>query len=72
MIHFMSLGRVVSELCYKLKGQFYKGVIGKDHLSNLEKTDPSEIERTYNIRKQQTRLLSLVFGMTNRNGPCYK
>ena len=23
-------------------------------LNNLEKTDPSEIERTYNIRKQQT------------------
>ena len=24
-------------------------------LSNLGKTDPSEIEKTYNIRKQQTR-----------------
>ena len=23
-------------------------------LNNLKKTDPSEIERTYNIRKQQT------------------
>ena len=25
------------------------------HQNNLEKTDPSEIERTYNRRKQQTR-----------------
>ena len=24
-------------------------------LNNLEKTDPTEIERAYNIRKQQTR-----------------
>ena len=26
------------------------------HVNKLEKTDPSEIQRTYNIRKQQTRL----------------
>ena len=25
--------------------------------NNLEKTDPSEIEKTYNIRKQQTRFI---------------
>ena len=28
-------------------------------LNNLEKTDPSEIERTYNTRKQHTQLYSV-------------
>ena len=31
-----------------------KGIMDVIKLNNLEKTDPSEIERTYNIRKQQT------------------
>ena len=30
--------------------------------NNLEKTDPSEIERTYNIRKQQTWFYSVYSG----------
>ena len=34
--------------------------------NNLEKTDPSEIERTYNIRKQQTRFYR-VFGKGNNS-----
>ena len=34
-------------------------------INNLEKTDPSEIERTYNIRKQQTRFLLSLFMRTN-------
>ena len=39
------LSSVLEETCIKQKG----------FINNLEKRDPSEIERTYFIRKQQTR-----------------
>ena len=36
----------------------------------MAKTDPSEIERTYNIRKQQTRFVYVMFYCVFVTFPC--
>ena len=46
---------------------FYTGFT-VNTITNLEKSDPSEIERTYNVSKQQTLFLLSLFMRTN--GKC--